>query len=1452
MDPSVLVRISSLSSLRRAMIATCPSAAANADAANAAHSEKATGTETYSRGVAPCGTVSFDSSGGCALLGTLRVAERAEKYAHHPFHIPAGSLVFTDAACQGFSLHSKGADKSDNGTVDEIRCQALCPQPSWFFSDIRVLLTHWRYITQPPALHGETSAAWAYIEILSSPVLLNKSIQTPKLDRPLSWWLKNQVYPELALEKQFLDRIKAAPPLSAGSAIQILEQHKRSEIKHANVIAYDTEDEEHERKAKRSRRHEDDNSDNKSVIGRVAAVSSLISTSYSDGTVKFLIEIEPTLSEANSTGGNVINKNNSEQSIVLVPVVFNGKQFLGLFASLCIGDSAYVTCLKPAALYTGDNLATIVFTTSASSEAFRIDDFDGLEDSQAYLASPSQLPFTQQSQRSLLALVASSNAIDDISSSTNGAILSEIIASNSTAAVEPSKAGSSLHIVSGDKHLLVNKGKLESYSGKITHVVDFVLGIYVIDDIHLLMLTFWPLLSPLLPLRKGTRVLLENVHVILLANSESYHWTWLDYVTLQSASLADSNTDEQRALVFGACARSSIRIIDFANNSIPSDLPCAFEGSLAAAVVSKTQGLAQMIEAIEAYWKLQKKFPYGPLNDNGEYGRVKGPAIALQTMDMALRLVGVADGRSGERSVQRNLCIEFLSHHKSCHADHVEFSTAARVVTLRQVIERFVGWQKQHEKPSSINPQNEPADIQMFIDKKNDSSKEEVQVVKVYPSGLQLDSIPLIGRIVISERGSIYLQDSSGRIKIQPSFKAKDQSQLIHQSLFPGQQNVGHVYAWKSWCFLIEKMDVVNTLDKNSKLSNLQAMPVTPSFSLVYTPVSDPLLICDDESFGSVNGLSSARVAQKKEQKAKSPVISSDEGFFQYFVFLAHSQTLQIRFAKVKDRGEKDTENEWFVEAVVVGEAFKVDGKLLHQQLHSIDLHKKWDIGTINEDNVFQCILSFRLKKLRALLEPGSAYAICIHNMTNNDNKVRISTGKSNIGSRTVTHVRLSTQDHIHPINITINGPTEGSKCVYGTVGSSSFLRIPELMAYAALNAVFDIVSPPTIYSVSNIHKLCVADNDMQIHAGNSVCVVGIISQRELIKTTTIASADRSHGISSKVAEQTAVAGQFENRIVLEDDTGRNKHDIVLYIKLTSIVHPVGLVPGSRIIVRNAILNVARTTRKAYLSANAGTCIQVVASAVASQYVSSNTFEGCTVDNDKGIAEIQFIGQLYTDRRFQHYRLLLQGCRLDCVSSIRITLVCADCAQLVCNMKCNCADKHHRLPNRSQPTTGTMQASINMMAQISDGSGMALLAISNAEDMCSLLPLAPVDLELLYRAAAHSLDGKLVWKRQRQRSQPSENTQAKEQQLSAESEASSVIRCATAAISKTALLRIEGTLQCAENSAERAAPWSIVKQPVRLGGQSLVVDKYPTATIAAHKVVRITAAEQSWIILENV
>ncbi|KAJ2400285.1 hypothetical protein GGI23_002132, partial [Coemansia sp. RSA 2559] len=538
----------------------------------------------------------------------------------------------------------------------------------------------------------------------------------------------------------------------------------------------------------------------------------------------------------------------------------------------------------------------------------------------------------------------------------------------------------------------------------------------------------------------------------------------------------------------------------------------------------------------------------------------------------------------------------------------------------------------------------------------------------------------------------------------------------------------------------------------------------------------------------------------------------------------------------------------WQTKMAVSGVAFRADFQRFHSQLQSqkqlAATREKLDFGEVVENSIDECVLVFTLGEIPGLLEPGTAYVVCLSNLehTGKSNE-RIYTGKPISGDGSVTYIKLGRYDHIHPVHVAISSPAIDAEQIYG----SDLFDVPCITAHVTSERTFEKLTTNTVHSVRDIHRHCSETADSRLQPGERVTVAGVISKRELLEATAFGGsggdAKTEDGPSRGPPQKAAVTGLFKTLVVLQDCTDVAQN-ISLYVKLTSYSHPVGLIPGAHAVVRDATFNISRATGKAYLSATAITEIQTsLVGATPLRHEAPSGTDGCTASNSENVVEVPFIGQLYAQRSFQNRRILLSGCYIDSVSSIQIIVICARCGQVVCSMQCCCGTRSLKVLKMLALDSLAREAAyseVNMTAQVSDGSGIALVAISGAGALCEVLQLSPTALESLYHASAQSFDGKFVWRQQRRQD---ETNQPNEMQR--------ILGLAVAAAAKTAILRIEGAFQSTETLSADKAPWPVVKQPLRLYGNDLVVNRYATATIAAHKVNRISVAERCWQLLEK-
>lgn len=1213
-----------------------------------------------------------------ALLGTLRVAPKIEKTKQLPYIIPAGCLVFRDT-------HG-----------EEIRCQALNTQISWFDKDVLVLLTDWRYIPQSSQMRGETAPAWAYLEVHSSPVLLSVKFAIPRVERTLSWWQKHQVFPELELEERFTETFKSKPaPINNYSVAASLLVFTENDINsdHTSAIAA-------------TRRCTGAFTKDIAILGRVNSLSSLIPTkdtaanaSESDKVdLGFLVEVA--LENANSEA-------------IGVSAFLRGQEFLPLYASLSIGDSLYICDLYVSALTInkGSNEDSVdhiaVFMTSSDSQAYRINDFDGMDSDTMQLAmlasqvSSSQQqqqqhqPFTQSSQDSLLSQITSFE--NTVCSSQYAAISQQQLRQ------QQQPAGTE---VRGDSHLLVHKGGLESYSGTITAVLDMALGVYVVDDSHLLALTFWPNFSSLTSLRCGTQVLLENMHIVLLSNSQSYHWGWLRRLWPEKQKNV-SSMDEQRALVFAACSRSSIRIKEFSESATPCPPVSIVPNNLSTYIARGVGdgGLVRMIEVFEAFWKLKIKFPQGTSSGglDGEQGKVLA--------NMAREWIGY--NKENIIGQQRSIYSEFLSHQRCCHIDYLPAMAIPRVISIGDIIRRFRQWQQTVFSAESF---------------------EGIKVTRVFPLELELDAtVPLVGYLAAGPNGDMYIKDTTGVIKAHTTLACASDNRLV---TLPGQLLLGHTYVWSHWKFVIES---VNT-----------GMVNRPTFDLFYVAPSRPKILLVDHKFGISATNNKGKYALR-------------------FIFFVHSQTTgaslnQESNSKTLASSKKQVDlSLWHSRATVRGAALPLNEEEASKSPVSL--------GIRNAKQLHSAIVAYETKKTGFMLRSGCAYVVGIRDSSSviyadqkGDCIGKLMMAKLERNDY-VSPANISLDCPTAPSDTTYSVKNCFTKLlVEDAIFKNPQLSIPEIYVASTEDIIAHRLKPPVpVFSVKELLEKAKVGFEKMAH--RTVSVYGTIIQRNSKKVTAVAFPvpDQSPSKRQKTAagSTSSGAGLFEYKVFLTD-TNAPECRMIVFIKFTSFAHPLGLLPNTNVVFREMSVGISTNSKRIYLQGTVASSVEC--------NMAESTSESLREAEENRRPELSFlspqtstvekvcVGQLYKPRGHdigkKGSRFVL-GCRVDAVEHLRVSVRCLNCNETLCGMSCPCRGRGHVLvdetsltdPNRVK--TSTIHADIKLQCLVTDGSGLTWVEITRVCDLVSALGLSESALKTIYQVAAQKPDREpLVWKSQ--------------------------------------------------------------------------------------------------------
>ncbi|KAJ2580830.1 hypothetical protein GGH95_002385 [Coemansia sp. RSA 1836] len=917
------------------------------------------------------------------------------------------------------------------------------------------------------------------------------------------------------------------------------------------------------------------------------------------------------------------------------------------------------------------------------------------------------------------------------------------------------------------------------------------------------------------------------MHVLLLANSKGYHWSWLKRIWPPPRE-KPVPADEHRALVFGACARSSVRIAGFPDTADPSPAHSVIPESLAAYIVKRTGGLVRMIEAIEAFWKLQVKFPGGLSAKSANSPAPATEAVsssAVEIMDLALQLSGkLGPNATGKAAGYRRLYMEFLDHGRCTSVDCAEGHPVSRVVALGDVVQRFLS-RKSKNRTSDIPVAAQKAS---FDPAQKASRAKEVRVTNTYPAELSSGAFPLIGRLVLWKRGVLYLQDATGWLQIRPMAVSipsvdSDDSEPLRLE-FTGQALVGHIYSWSQWRLTSESINIAPVGGGFSVPPGGSA--AAAPFELVYVAAAIPTIIHADHSFG--RGEAVRRI---------------DASVAQCFLLLVHTQSPVTIASRSKKSKASSVSNDggggtgaWTSYIAVKGTGLKIGYSEFHSFIErggNGEEDSALRISAHETKELLNCVVSYDPDQLPVSFMPGSAYVVCVDDPST---ITRFSLSGTDI------QVALKSACHVHPVWVTatdcsgVGGKSyevvQHRKLLAQASGSGRHLHIPTIHIDSSSSKVLDAIRPPPVYPVRELHSL--ATSLLQIGPGVSeesrpgdiISVYGTIGKRGIKQVVTFTSSKSSAGDirlgSKRSKSHSDSAGPralcFDTRVVLRDsrDTGST---ITLYIELSSFAHPLGLVPGTRVVVRDVRLEMARGSGRPYLRGVAATSFQEIATELAHDRQLLAEPSQATEDVE---AERMCIGQLYGRRT----RKASFNCNISAIEQLHISVKCKVCKQAVCELLCACAGRRHKLAAKP----ATVVVAIELQCRVADGSGIARLIVYGEILLAETLGLSTAEVNKLLAMAAQSSSGQLLWA-------PHQESQ--------DAEASGIIARAAAACPAVAL-RVEGTLQ-----REQSLLVGDQRQPLRVGGQSVLFRQQPTPRVTALQVTRLSTPALCWQLLAD-
>ncbi|KAJ2141072.1 hypothetical protein IW136_002392 [Coemansia sp. RSA 678] len=686
-----------------------------------------------------------------------------------------------------------------------------------------------------------------------------------------------------------------------------------------------------------------------------------------------------------------------------------------------------------------------------------------------------------------------------------------------------------------------------------------------------------------------------------------------------------------------------------------------------------------------------------------------------------------------------------------------------RVVTLREVMRRYFIWRKQNTDRGSGD----------LIHKTDDAP-----LTNIYPSQLQLEGISLIGRLAVNERGCIYLRDETAELRVCVGAAVHDPHlvTLPGKPTFSGQNLIGHVCIWHSWHLVIESVGVAPGSDCGD---------ISNRFSQVYARISSPTVLHVDRMFGGV---------------ADSAFDAASSGF----LFVAHSQG-----PAMPQLTSANGVSSWEAMTVVKGVRVNIDSGRDLKQLHLDDCSK---VTLLDIDGGFQAVsILCRPGKTPVCFAAGSAYVVCTLNVP----QYRKPSAVNETG---FALFELGALDHVHPVRLVLDNSASIDDCT----SDAGLLDIVRAIPSVRINTVSNQMHKQLfskVYSVGDLFSGAVTEIEPHTKGGfraasaeSIISVCGIISQYEVKKAVEFAIAGKRQGSES-------MAGQLESHITLYDISDSTK-TVVLYIKLASYSHPLGLVPGAKVVCRDVSLSVSKSSGNPYLNGTAATSIDEAAIDLASVYlvVAETKVAEC------GEPVYKCIGALYA---VQEACNAVVSCQVKSVESLKLSMSCVSCKQVVCNMGCGCIKKQHRFMGMSLDTVSATVCDAELLCLVSDGSGIAWTSVSNIADIECMLGLSGDELDELCGDAARSYNGQLLWKAVRRDR--------------AHAMAGVMERAAAAAV---------GTLVLVEGTVRRGVQ-AVKRQQLRLDGRDIMVDKLLVPRITALRVTRPMATELCWRLLNE-
>ncbi|KAJ2964654.1 hypothetical protein NQZ79_g548 [Umbelopsis isabellina] len=298
--------------------------------------------------------------------------------------------------------------------------------------------------------------------------------------------------------------------------------------------------------------------------------------------------------------------------------------------------------------------------------------------------------------------------------------------------------------------------------GRITDVIDPVLGFYIMDDNLPICLAQCPTYFPLSAYWEGAVVNIQHAHIVTLHSNELGSALLDRYFHCPSQSEAGQ---ERSWRVVVCCVHTYITVERLADHTtkVPQSNPLMLKAFLSKAAFINKDGFMTMATWLEAFLSLKRK-----ARDADTYC----DSLVHQT-DMLLQSIGIIS----DQHSPRNLVEDFMSYHEctvfpqhSLSEEQSSFMNLPNYPTLSQLTNTYnIPNLQQVPLSSSVNTDNPLANIPL-------------QAWSYNLSDTNPNSCVLVGYISGGSDGRLYFADNTGRIPM--ILIGEEPREVTHKALY--------------------------------------------------------------------------------------------------------------------------------------------------------------------------------------------------------------------------------------------------------------------------------------------------------------------------------------------------------------------------------------------------------------------------------------------------------------------------------------------------------------------------------------------------------------------------------------------------------------------------------------------------------------------------------------------